>query len=483
MSLNWKEIDLVLAELELEGCQIQKASQPAYDLLALDAYGAGHSRRILVALSPGACRIHETFLPFPKSEKPLRFAEFLKARLVNGRIEEAVQLGGNRIVRLTVRRGENRYRLYARLWSNAANVIVTDDEGMILDAMRRLPKRGEVSGGVYRPETAMSAPAAADKYSVRELPGEGSFNKRIDAFYAEHGPALSLEKLREKAARVIGGGLNRLETALERLREKETDYQNAGRWKNYGDLIMTNIAAIEPGALWLECAAFGSEGETFRIELDRTKSPAENAQTYYEKYRKAKSGLEAVRAEIREGEAEQEHLREMEARFLAETNPVVLDRLIRKLSVSAGSFASTGSGVSERAVDAAKKRPGLSFQDGDWLFLVGRDGRENDELLRRHVRGNDLWLHARDYSGAFVFVKYRSGKTVPLEILLDAGNLALFYSGARGNGAGDCRYTQVKYLRRVKDGPPGKVIPSQEKNLSVTLDQKRLKKLETVRLR
>jgi predicted ribosome quality control (RQC) complex YloA/Tae2 family protein len=481
MSLNWKEIDLILAELELEGCQIQKASQPAYDLLALDLYGAGRGRRVLAALSPGACRIHECFRTLPKSEKPLRFAEFLKARLVNGRVEEAVQLGDNRIVRLTVRRGENRYRLYMRLWSNAANVIVTDDNGMVLDAMRRLPKRGEVSGGVYRPEAAASAPAAEDKYSVRELPGEGSFNKRVDDFYAEHGPALSLEKLREKAARVTGGGLNRLETALERLREKEADYQNAGRWKDYGDLIMANIAAIEQGAPRLECTAFDGEGETFRIELDRTKSPAENAQAYYEKYRKAKNGLEAVKEEIREGEAELERLRETEARLLAETNPIVLDRLIRKLRASAGSLAAAG--VPERAVEAAKNRPGISFQDGDWLLLVGRDGRENDELLRRHVKGNDLWLHTRDYSGAFVFVKYRSGKTVPLEILLDAGNLALFYSSARGNGAGNCRYTQVKYLRRVKDGPPGKVIPSQEKNLFISLDQKRLKKLETARLR
>jgi predicted ribosome quality control (RQC) complex YloA/Tae2 family protein len=478
MSLNWKEIDRVLEELALEGCQIQKAAQPAYDLLLLEMYGSGRNRRVLFALSPGACRVHETFRSLPKSEKPLRFAEFLKSRLVNSRVEEAVQLGSNRIVRFILRRGDQRFHLYARLWSNAANVIVTDEEGVILDAMRRLPKRGEVTGGVYRPEAGLSPEPPRGEYTVRELPGEGSFNERIDVFYAERGPALSLEALKERARRIIGSSVVHLEAALERLREKETEYENAGRWKEYGDLIMSNSVIIEKGASWFETESFDN-GERLRVKLDETKSAVENARHYYEMYRKAKSGLEALREELRDGEARLARLAETEARLLEEGDPIVLDRMLRRLRSSG--TASEGGGAGSGA--AAKKRPGISFQDGPWLLLVGRDGRENDALLRRHVKGNDLWIHARDFTGAFVFVKHRSGKTVPLEILLDAGNLALFYSSGRNNGAGNCRYTQVKYLRRVKDGPPGKVIPSQEKNISISLDQKRLKKLETARLR
>lgn len=512
MSLNWKEINIVLSELELEGAQIQKIFQPGYDTLALQIYGRAKTRLILVCLAPGACRIHETFRAVPKSEKPLRFAEFLKARILNGRVEEAIQLGDNRILRLSVRRGENRYCLYARLWSNAANVIVTDDEGTILDAMRRLPKRGEVTGGIYRPEAELTgkaetepagATAAAalpppneDKYKIREFPEAEpglSFNKKIDRFYSEEGGALSLEKLKEQAERLIGRSASRLEAALERLREKEAEYRSAGRLKEMGDMILANAARIEGGAEWFEAPAWAGEkegldagaavqdesGGVFRIELDRTKSPVENAQSYYEKYRKAKTGLEDVQNEIKEGETELLRLGEMEQRLLAETNPHILQRLLQKfgkgkpLEGAAGGKAETG----------GRKRPGLAFKDGDWLLLVGRDGRENDELLRRHVKGNDLWLHARDYAGSFVFVKYRSGKSVPLEILLDAGNLAVFYSKGRNNGAGNCYYTQVKYLRRAKDGPPGKVLPSQEKNLFIKLDQKRLKKLEDTRLR
>jgi predicted ribosome quality control (RQC) complex YloA/Tae2 family protein len=98
------------------------------------------------------------------------------------------------------------------------------------------------------------------------------------------------------------------------------------------------------------------------------------------------------------------------------------------------------------------------------------------------VKGNDLWLHARDFPGSYVFIKQRAGKSVPLDILLDAGNLAIFYSKGRNNGEGDLFYTPVKYLRRAKNGPKGLVLPTQEKNLHIKVDEKRLKELERCRV-
>ena len=71
---------------------------------------------------------------------------------------------------------------------------------------------------------------------------------------------------------------------------------------------------------------------------------------------------------------------------------------------------------------------------------------------------------------------------MPLDILLDAGNLALFYSKARNNGEADLFYTQVKFLRRAKNGPKGTVLPTQEKNLHIKADAARLRELEKCRI-
>ena len=472
MSLNWKEIDLILEELALEGAQIQSAVQSAYDVVVLRIHKKGETKNLLISLSSGACRLHETFSGFPKSEKPLRFAQFLNSKVVNGWITEATQLGDDRVVRLVVARPDEVFKLYIRLWSNAANFIVTNETGTVLDAMRRLPKRGEITGGSYLPEKSEEKKKTPREYEIRELPGEGSFNKKVDVFYSAQGGALSLEVLREKAQQRYEGSVGRINAALERLRCKKAEFDDADRYKDYGDIILSNIANIKPEDEWLETEDIGGK---IRIELEPRTSPAANAGRYYEKYRKAKSGLAQVQREITAGELELKKEEETLNRLLDEKNPLILAKLLKSSGLTTASITKSPS-------KKEKTRPGLSFKRGDWLIIVGRNASENDELLRRHVKGNDLWLHARDFHGSYVFIRQRSGKSFPLDIMLDAGNLALFYSKGRNNGAGDLFYTPVKYLRRAKDGPKGLVIPTQEKNLHIKLDEDRLKSIENCRI-
>ena len=507
MSLNWKEINLVLEELNLSGgepqfgsaapsgMRIQKAIQSAYDLLFLKLYGKNGAKTLLISISPGACRLHETLYPISKNPKPLRFAEFLNSKIINSKIEEAIQLGSDRIVRLLVSHGEDQFYIYIRLWSNAANVIVTDMDGKILDAMRRLPKKNEVTGGYYKPDIPPDSSADnlnnsnSKQYTIRsfpsdllsELPKDASVCQKIDALYRREGGALSLEALQEEVRRKYEGKINRLGASIEKLKEKKSDFENADRYKTYGDLILSSLKDIAPRAEWLETESFAGEkinpdnstieSQKIRIKLDPGKSPAASAEEYYEQYRKAKSGLKEIQSEIEEGEKELKKLEELKAKLLSETNPLVLHKLLKYQG-------------KEISLPGKKepKRPGLSFRRKDWLILVGRDSSENDELLRKHVKGNDLWLHARDFPGSYVFIKNKPGKTVPLDILLDAGNLAIFYSKGRNSGKGDLFYTHVKYLRRPKNGPKGLVLPTQEKNLHVKVDNGILKELEECKL-
>jgi predicted ribosome quality control (RQC) complex YloA/Tae2 family protein len=485
VSLNWKEINLVIQELDLQGAQIQKITQSNFHTLNLAVYGRSGAQNLLIVIRPGVCRIHLTQRTVPKSEKPLRFAELLRSRLGNARIEEITQIGSDRVIRLIMRRGTERFFLLVRLWSNAANILLTAENGVIIDAMRRLPKRGEISGEVYRgiggwdsaagaasqPEAPASSRVekmAAPALHIRELPGSGSFNERLDDWYAEHGTALSLEALRAEALKNFEGSTARLDAALERLKAKEKAYSEADRLKQYGELILAYISMIKPGDEWLETADFFTANETIRIKLDPAKKAQENAAAYFDQYRKAKHGLERVQEEIAACISEIDRQKSLLTALLAETNPLRLQK--RLMSKEARPVRRDG-----------KIRPGLSFKRGDWLIIVGRSAAENDELLRRHVKGNDLWLHTRDFPGSYVFVKTRAGKTVPLNILLDAGNLALFYSKGRNAGKGDLFYTQVKYLRRAKNCPRGRVIPTQEKNLAIELDEKRLRDLEGCR--
>ncbi|MFW6338625.1 MAG: NFACT RNA binding domain-containing protein [Alkalispirochaetaceae bacterium] len=459
MSLNWREIDLVLEELNLEGSHIQEIRQPDYKNLFLFLYRPGGGQWLRICLDNRTVRLHATAYPPKKPKKPQRFAEFLKKRLSGGRILSVEHVNHDRLLRIDVERAGERTTLYLKLWGGSANLVATDEEDRILDAFYRKPKRGIASGELYELPPAQEPPPR----EVREWSGAGSFNEFLDEEYRAQERESETEALltrlekwwdRERAA------YHRRQEAVQRERE---GYQQELDFGRYGDLIMANLHRLSGGEEWLEAEDFTRENEPISVRLDPAKSPQENAEEYYERAKKARRAVTAledeidrIRREFREKEEEYQSL---------EADPDA--RRIRELTAPGGG----------RDQEKGERRPGLRAESGGFTILVGRNARENDELLRRHVRGNDWWLHTRDFPGGYVFIKAQPGKSIPLEVLLDAGNLALFYSKGRGNGQAELYYTQVKHLRRAKGGSRGLVLPTQEKNLHVDLDEGRIRRL------
>ena len=501
MSLNCNEINLILSELNLTGSFIQDIVQPGYDTIALYAYKEGAAKTIVICAANGATRINETRRKIPKNEKPLRFMEFLKSRVRGAKILSCGQMGLERIIKMELGHGEEQFNMFIRLWSAAANVILCDKENKILDTMFRRPQRREVTGGFFdeaavwksvrqkeaqaqedaREADASPKSAAADSKPQKRFPIRDfaevqeevsrlhpdwpplSFNQKVDWFYSESASTLSRTALLEKAKAWHETRHSRQEAALERLKSKKAAFENRAQKKHWGDLILSNAHLIQDGSNYLECVDYES-GATVQIKIDPKKSAQENAARYYDLYKKEASGAKELEDEIALSQKKLAALKKAYQEILAEKNPARIEQLLRKDSAP--------------KQQQKKTRPGLDYTVNGWLILVGRDANENDELLRRHVKGSDMWLHTRDCPGGYVFVKYRAGKTIPLDILLDAGNLAVYFSKARKNGKADLYYTQVKHLRRAKNGPKGLVLPTQEKNLSVTLDPARLKRLE-----
>lgn len=504
MSLNCAEIDKILEELDLEGSYIQKVVQSSYSVMVLHLYKT-RPMSLVICLEPGACRLHETTRKIPKFDKPLRFMELLRSRLRGAKITEAVQLNNDRIVRLSLETSSGMLYLYIRLWSGAANMLLVDN-GIIVDAFYRRPSRHEVSGEPWQPlpgeseatttQTFGNEPSAAagseskavaesvsttvssvaaDKpiktYTVRSYDASKTLNEAIDEWYARQAPVLSLEALRAEAERFYGLKIEKISRALEKLEAKKHSFLQADTLKHQGDLLLANLYRIPQGASSVELEDYAADNRIIRIALDPRKTAQENAAGYYERYKKAVSGLEALTDDIEASKRTLAALNEELVKLRVEENPYLIEKVLHKRKIP----------VQRKQAAQEKERPGLTFYHDGWILYVGRTAAENDELLRHHVRGKDMWLHVRDYSGGYVFIKNKNGKTVPLPVLIAAGNLAVFYSKARRNGQADLYYTAVKDLRRAKNAPKGTVLPSNEKNLSIKLDPVVLKQLEQSR--
>ncbi|MCQ2590092.1 MAG: NFACT RNA binding domain-containing protein [Treponema sp.] len=504
MSLNCNEINLILSELNITGAFIQEIVQPGFDTMAFYTYKEGTPKTVLVCTAQNSVRINETRRKITKNDKPLRFMEFCRARIKGCRINSCQQLGVERIIKLELSRNviikdkpnektnqiklastafnlsntavsnskikeeeiNENYILYIKLWNNAANIILCDENNVILEPMFRRPERNEIKGEVFvLPEISEEKIAEAEtKFPVREWSNEetASFNAYIDYWYSEHADNLSRESLLEKAEKWYNINHSKRESALQNLIKKQESFANAEELKHQGDLILTYGHLIKPDTKYLECEDYET-GKTLHLMIDPKKSAQENAAEYYKNYKKAISGAEEISHDIEIAKIQLEKLEKQYEQIISEKNPVKIEQMLRKDSTP--------------KQQQKKTHPGLDFTVNGWLIYVGRDANENDELLRHYVRGEDLWLHVRDFPGGYVFIKAKKGKTVPLDILLDAGNLAVYYSKARNAGTTDLYYTHVKYLRRAKNGPKGLVIPTQEKNLCITPDKERLNRL------
>ena len=477
MSLNWREIDLVLDELSLLGARVQRIAQPRFSQLRLELYRRREALTLLIAMEQGKTRLHRTVAGFSKPGTPQRFQQLLQARLRGGAITEIKHVHRDRIIRFGISRAGEQYQLWARLWGGSANVILTDDEGTIIDAMYRRPKRGEVSGSVFSPPPPdAEAAQKAEALEVRPFliqpasTGDGRYpvSAAIEARYATLEHEEHLARLRRDADKALASREAALRRRFEELQRRSSEGEQSERYKVIADAIMTGLHRVDPGTGWLKVENPYDPSEVLEIQLDPTLSGSDNAERYYRRYKKARASHEATEHELSETTAALERVRTRRQRVQQLGDPNELAALIgtaRKRRQR---------GASE---DRAPAVPGLQFHSGKLQLYLGRTAMENDELLRRHVRGNDLWLHVRDRPGPYVFVKTPKGKSVPLETLLDAGNLALAYSKAKAEGRALIQYTQVKNLRRAKDGPKGRVIPYHEKTIEVELDQERLQRL------
>ncbi len=461
MSLNASEVDLIVSELSITGGYIQKVIQSDFKNLYFSIYGHGQASWIRVCLEHPWVRFHRSGGPRSKRSHQ-RFEEFLHSRVNGAQITDVVHVHHDRIVKFSLRRNTTELSLFLRLWGTRANVIVTETDGTILDAMLRKPNEGIISGARFIPHPPQTDRPARP---VRDFDHRQSFNEYVAASYAALESQRDRERLITACRRTLEREIRRLETRYSEVKKGAGGGSNADQFRRYGDLILANVHRISKGAEFVDVEDYEEDMRDLRIELDPRRSASANASFYYEKAKNLRENttrlaelaqnVESRLGATRERQQHIDSLSDAELRML-------LDELPNKRD-----------GRSQRESEVV----GLRFTSHGFEIIVGRNARENDHLLRRSVRGNDWWLHTRDVPGGYVFIRNKPGKSVPLDVLLDAGNLAVFFSKARSSGRADLFYTQVKYLRRPREGPVGLVLPTQEKNISAVLDNDRLARL------
>ncbi|HCE12621.1 MAG TPA: hypothetical protein DEQ24_07735, partial [Enterococcus sp.] len=98
-------------------------------------------------------------------------------------------------------------------------------------------------------------------------------------------------------------------------------------------------------------------------------------------------------------------------------------------------------------------------------ILVGKNNLQNDQLTLKTARKTDYWLHTKDIPGSHVIIRSDD----PTEdTLLEAAELAAYFSKYRQSAQVPVDYVQVKHIRKPNGAKPGFVIYENQKTLYVT---------------
>jgi predicted ribosome quality control (RQC) complex YloA/Tae2 family protein len=354
-------------------------------------------------------------------------------------------------------------------------LLVRRRDGRISVITRSRVARGE-SSSTYSFPDGLKAPDAP--------PFRGELVESVSVFGKILEQSLDLEafELRANAALREIRALDK--QALERIRQTQTALQEAEKdldWQRFGNLLKASMheqPALEPLAKPLKGVTHFRRVRDYETgnEVDLPADPklelSQQVEKYYQLARRKARRIEEAKTRLSGLQEAHQRLDGLLASPPKAGDWKGLERLER------GAFGTSAGGGAVMA-ERSKKTGGWlgkTFPSRDGLsILVGRSKDENLELTFKHSRGNDIWMHVRGRPGAHVLIPLQAGKSAPLETLLDAAALCIYYSGGEKWGKTEVDYTFKKYVKRIKDSTEASY--THNKTLIVEPEQARLKRL------
>ena len=246
---------------------------------------------------------------------------------------------------------------------------------------------------------------------------------------------------------------------LERA-EKSDDY------RIQGELILANLNKIARGQKQVSLQNYYSpELETLTIPLNPEQTASENAQSYFKKYTKAKRGYSQIQQRLAALEAEQEVLRTYGYKVESADTLETLSRLHAEFTEN-GYLKTQQRGKHQQEISKGPFRKYISTNG--FHIYVGRNSQSNDLLLRQIAKPRDMWLHAKQIHGSHVIIRNPENRPdIPMPTLLQAAQLAAYFSKAHHSSYVPVDYTWARYVVKRKGNVAGYVHYTHEKTLYV----------------
>ena len=263
--------------------------------------------------------------------------------------------------------------------------------------------------------------------------------------------------------------MDRVERKIKILEEVLTEAATKDDFRLRGELLKANLYALKDGQSMVELVNYYDEDQsTIEIKLDEHKTVTENMKIYFNKYNKYKRSEENAKEQLLLAQDELNYLNSVADSVMRSEDPSDIAEIRQELIVAGYiRFKST-----KKKKESPSKPMRFKSTEGATIY-VGKNNNQNDYLTTKFADGQDTWLHTKNYPGSHVIIK---GQTFTNETLLEAANLAAWFSKAQAGTKVPVDYTLVRYVKKPSGSKPGMVIYTTNKTIYVDPDEPRLER-------
>ncbi len=459
-------------------------------------------------------RLHFTKREYQAISEPNGFIMLLRKHLLNGIIETIEQFEYDRYLKFHIRTLDDLYDtryfdLYIELMGKYANIILVDENGLILDALKRIPPFENNQRTIWPGAKFSKVPGIkkSDPFLIDTINEEDCLYKTLEGF----SPTLEkevryrlfdesfkeiMEEIKASKHLFISGNdyhiiplkhlkkevqefelsagfdylfydleekeriksisanifkfikreLKHYKTKLNKLLTTLSEADNCDELRLKGDLLYMYERLDQKGLSKIKLKDY--EDQDLEISLDAKLNIKENANRYYHLYQKKKRSKLYLSEQIKLCENEIEYFKSVDEQLSLANYEDAL--LIKEELEKYGYLKKT------KAKKKAKTNKWNLYQITykGHKITFGKNNLQNETLTFKYARSNYLWFHAKDFHGAHLCV---DANEVDEDTMRFCAKVAAYYSKGRYSSSVGVNYCLVKDVHKIK-GAKGSLV-------------------------
>jgi predicted ribosome quality control (RQC) complex YloA/Tae2 family protein len=327
-------------------------------------------------------------------------------------------------------------------------------------------KQGRIMPQIYYHDTKETFYVLPLTHLQGETKTFSTLSEMLDRFYFGKAERDRVKQQANDLERFIANEKAKNEKKLKKLEQTLKEAEKAEQYRLYGELLTANLYAIKRGDEQVEVINYYDEnGSTVIIPLDPQKSPSENAQNYFQKYQKAKNSVHIVQEQIERTRQEVDYFERL-LQQMESASPKDVEE-IREELIEEGYLRARQTKQAKKQKQGKIELEKYIASDGTEI-LVGKNNKQNDYLTNKLAHKDEIWLHTKDIPGSHVVIR---SKNPSEQTIIEAANLAAYFSKARQSSSVPVDYTRIRYVKKPSGAKPGYVIYENQQTIYVTPDE------------